>query len=261
MDRQLFNNLSPPTTRTRKKQTIFIVLSFTVHLVLFAGFMFLPPPKKTVVSEPKLIVTTINFYSEPSLPPSLPPKGALSPKESSPKIKTIEPEKPSSQPEKPVPTEAPGILKPELQNPPSISPGSTGPPGPPAPPNTTIGSESGKPGGKIEIVQGLEITGGSVNPLGPFRPGGNVKDPVRIYYVEPAYPKAAIAAKIEGTVILEAVIGKDGKIKNVKIIKSLNPLLDQTAVEAIRQWRYTPSTLAGRPIEILLTVIFNFKIK
>ena len=73
----------------------------------------------------------------------------------------------------------------------------------------------------------------------------------------PVYPQIAQTAKIQGVVILEAIIGKDGTVRDVKVLRSV-PLLDQAAIEAVRQWRYSPTLLNNVPVEVVMTVTVNF---
>ena len=93
----------------------------------------------------------------------------------------------------------------------------------------------------------------------PVRPGGNVKAPTRTTYVPPAYPPIAISARVAGTVIIEAVIGIDCTVRDAKILRSI-PLLDDAALAAVRQWRYTPTTLNGIPVPVVMTVSVRFEI-
>ncbi len=64
-------------------------------------------------------------------------------------------------------------------------------------------------------------------------------------------------AKVSGVVILEAEIGVDGKVKEVHVIRSI-PLLDQAALDAVRQWEYSPTLLGGVPVPIIMTITVNF---
>jgi protein TonB len=93
----------------------------------------------------------------------------------------------------------------------------------------------------------------------PVRPGGKVKQPERIVYVAPVYPAVAISARIPGTVIIEAVIGTDGAVRDAKVLRSI-PLLDAAALAAVRQWRYTPTTLNGVPVAVVMTVSVRFEL-
>ena len=94
-------------------------------------------------------------------------------------------------------------------------------------------------------------------PSRPVRVGGGVTPPTRIVYVPPTYPSIALAAKISGYVILEATIGEDGTVRDVRVLKSI-PLLDDAAKEAVRQWRFTPTLLNGQPVSVLMTVTVTF---
>ncbi len=93
-----------------------------------------------------------------------------------------------------------------------------------------------------------------------MRVGGDIKEPKLIHKEPPKYPEIAVRAKVSGVVIVEATIAKDGSVKDAKIIKSI-PLLDQAALDAVKQWRYTPTLLNGVPVEVLfnVTVIFNLQ--
>ena len=62
---------------------------------------------------------------------------------------------------------------------------------------------------------------------------------------------------MQGIVIIEAIIGKDGNVKDAKVLRSV-PLLDQAALEAVRQWRFTPTLLNNVPVEVVMTVTVNF---
>ena len=97
-------------------------------------------------------------------------------------------------------------------------------------------------------------------PGGPIRVGGDIRSPRRVTGTVPVYPAAAAAAGIEGIVIIEAIIGTDGAVKNAKILRSV-PGLDQAALDAIQQWRFTPTLLNGRPVEIVMTVDVTFTAK
>ncbi|OGF68096.1 MAG: hypothetical protein A2Y62_05665 [Candidatus Fischerbacteria bacterium RBG_13_37_8] len=84
--------------------------------------------------------------------------------------------------------------------------------------------------------------------------------PVVIKRVEPEYPEIAKRARIEGMVILEAIINKDGTIGDVKVLRSLNPLLDQAAIKAVKQWKCTPGKINGKPVKAYLTLTVNFRL-
>jgi len=84
-----------------------------------------------------------------------------------------------------------------------------------------------------------------------------VREPKKISDVRPVYPAIAQAAKVEGMVILEAVINERGTVERVRVLRSV-PLLDAAAVEAVRNWRYTPTLLNGTPVSVLMTITLHF---
>jgi TonB family protein len=93
--------------------------------------------------------------------------------------------------------------------------------------------------------------------VAPLRIGGQIKAPVKIKDVKPVYPAIARSAGVAGAVTIEATIGPDGKVIDAKVVRS-TPLLDQAALDAVRQWEYTPTLLNGVPVPVLVTVTINF---
>jgi TonB family protein len=87
---------------------------------------------------------------------------------------------------------------------------------------------------------------------GPVRVGGSIKQPLKIADAPPVTPEVARQAGIRGVVIVEITIGTDGAIKDAKILRSI-PLLDQAALDAVRQWRYEPTLLNGVPVPVIVT--------
>ena len=92
-----------------------------------------------------------------------------------------------------------------------------------------------------------------------IRPGGNVVPPKLIYQPKPEYPELARITRTEGAVELEAIIGKDGTIEELKVLRG-HHLLVKAAVDAVRQWRYQPTLLNGEPIEVITEITVNFKL-
>src|SRR5438270_3324121 len=78
-----------------------------------------------------------------------------------------------------------------------------------------------------------------------------------LHKVQPSYPPLARTARVQGTVLLAAVIGKDGTIQNLHVISG-HPLLTQAALDAVKQWRYRPYILNGEPVEVDTQVTVNF---
>jgi TonB family protein len=89
------------------------------------------------------------------------------------------------------------------------------------------------------------------------RVGGTVRPPVKIKDVQPVYPEIAKQAKVSGIVIIEATIDAEGKVADTKVLRSA-PLLEQAAVDAVRQWEYKPSMQNGKAVPVVMTVTVNF---
>jgi len=92
------------------------------------------------------------------------------------------------------------------------------------------------------------------------RVGGKIRPPTKIKNVTPVYPAAAKSANVAGMVIIEATIGGDGKVIAAKVLRSV-PMLDEAALDAVRQWEFTPTLLNGAPVPIVMTVTVNFKLQ
>jgi protein TonB len=97
------------------------------------------------------------------------------------------------------------------------------------------------------------------NPAPPLRirVGGIVSAARLIYQPKPEYPELARMTRTEGAVEFEAVIGKDGTIEELKVLRG-HPLLVKAALEAVRQWRYQPTLLNGEPIEVVTEITVTF---
>ena len=85
--------------------------------------------------------------------------------------------------------------------------------------------------------------------------------PIEVTRVKPQYPEAARKARMQGVVILEAIITKTGDVESVRVLRGLNPLLDSAAIRAVQQWKYKPATFNGRPVPVYLTVTVTFTLQ
>jgi len=92
-----------------------------------------------------------------------------------------------------------------------------------------------------------------------FRQGGQVQLGRLIRKLEPSYPSLARTARVSGTVQLEAVVGTDGRVRDVKVLNG-SPLLARAAVDAVSQWVYEPSRLNGELVEIIANIAVTFKL-
>jgi TonB family protein len=95
---------------------------------------------------------------------------------------------------------------------------------------------------------------------GLLRVGKDVKAPIVIHKVEPIYSEEARRARISGIVIVEAVIDKTGAVRDVSVLKPLPFGLDQAAVDAVKQWKFEPAKLEGKPVDVVFNMTVNFRI-
>ena len=90
------------------------------------------------------------------------------------------------------------------------------------------------------------------------RVGGSIRNPTKTKNVLPVYPAVAKSARVGGTVHVEATIGPDGKVAEARVVKSV-PLLDQAALDAVKQWEYAPTRVRGVAVPVIITVAINFQ--
>jgi TonB family protein len=90
-----------------------------------------------------------------------------------------------------------------------------------------------------------------------LRVGGGIKPPLKILDVRPVYPPIAKAANVTGVVILETRIGVDGGVEDARVLRSI-PLLDEAALDAVKQWKFQPTLLNGQPVPIVMITTINF---
>lgn len=96
---------------------------------------------------------------------------------------------------------------------------------------------------------------------GPYRPGSGIMAPGLLREVRPDYTEDARRRGIEGDVVLEIVVRADGTVGDVKVLKGLGGGLDQRATEAVRQWRFSPARRFGTPVDVMVEVAVEFKLR
>ena len=94
----------------------------------------------------------------------------------------------------------------------------------------------------------------------PIRVGGNVQASRLIHRVEPEYPELAKRARVSGMVILQVIVSEGGAVEDIRVIRG-HPLLNEAALHAVRQWKYSPYFLNGEPIPVTATVTVNFVLR
>jgi len=142
------------------------------------------------------------------------------------------------------PVEVPEQVRPEEQNDIGIEGGVAG------------GVEGGVAGGVVGgVVGGLPDS----TPPAAIRVGGNIKEPKKLKHVDPMYPSIAKSARVQGQVILECTISPQGRVADVRVVRGV-PLLDQAAIDAVKQWQYSPTLLNGVPVPVIMTVTVLFRL-
>jgi periplasmic protein TonB len=95
----------------------------------------------------------------------------------------------------------------------------------------------------------------------PLPVGGDVSRPEKIYATQPSYTEIARKARIQGTVIVQAIIDKRGEVTNVEVLKGLPMGLTESAVDAIKTWKFKPATLGGKPVDVYYNLTVTFKLQ
>jgi len=137
-----------------------------------------------------------------------------------------------------------------------------------------VGDEFGVAGGILGGVAGGVaggIAGGMVGGAGSaqtgqtgplvVRAGAGFKAPRKIRDAKPVYPAGALPLRAQGAVLIEATIGPDGRVQDARVLHSVVALLDQAALDAVRQWAYEPSLLNGEAVSVIMTVVVNFALQ
>ena len=235
MPRDLFGDVVDPSIRVGTRRWYTVPVSFAIHTLVLA----------VLVVVPLLATGTLPLPIDPTVfialtPPELPKPPAVrsAPPQSAPAgnhnvAPAVEPDAIGDEPALDRsfdPTEAVDVLTGgEISGPAVIAP-------PPAPPAVA-------------------------EPPKPVRPGGDVRPPERITYVAPAYPPVALAARVQGLVIIEATIDANGQVQAARVLRSDSPILNGAALSAVRQWVYRPTLLNGVPVSIIMTVTVQFRLQ
>lgn len=235
----MFRDIVEPSIRVGRKRKIVLPLSIITHLLLVAGVILTSLLAPGALPMP--VARALAFVSrDVVLPPSLPPAPRRRVDMKMP-VANLNPEA--------APLEAPNGITPEniVDSTPALI-------GEIEPTGNLLGKFAE---GVFAPVPPPPLPS---EPAVPIRIGGNVRPPTKIKDVRPVYPTIAQAARVEGLVIIEATIGPTGKVLDAQLLRSI-PLLDAAALEAVRQWEYTPTLLNGTPVPVLMTVTVRFALR
>jgi protein TonB len=242
--RELFGDVSNPVVRVGSQKWYTVPLSIAVHVILFAAVVIIPLMATDVLPTPPSMMAFVAAAPPPPPPPPPPPAPAAPAAKPMP-IENINPNA--------APIEAPKDIKPEAPVPVAGLSGVVG------------GVEGGVPGGVVGgVVGGLPSAPPPPPPppppQAPVRVGGNIKPPQKMKDVKPIYPPIAQSARVQGVVIIEATIGPNGRVTEARVLRG-QPLLDQAALDAVKQWVFTPTLLNNVPVPVIMTVTVNFTLQ
>jgi len=219
------------------------LVSVVLHGALLAAAFVIPILAHEALPEPAeglraFLVSPPDVVPPPPPPPPAPPAGARAPRAqvaSAPQDVTFA-----------APIEVPDEIAPEEGLDIGVEGGMPG------------GVEGGVPGGVVGgVVGGLPVV---APPPAAVRVGGDIREPRKLRHVPPVYPDMALAARVQGVVILECTISPHGRVQDVKILRSV-PLLDESAITAVKQWVYSPTLVGGVPVPVVMTVTVRFNLE
>jgi len=118
------------------------------------------------------------------------------------------------------------------------------------------GSDIGDPNG-VDI--GQPATNSTPSPDTIFHPGAEVKPAVVLYRVEPQYPRAALAARVSGVVVLKCVIDRNGNVRDAEVVTSSFSAFNQPALDALQHWRFAPGAFRGKAVDTWFELTIRFQ--
>ena len=85
-----------------------------------------------------------------------------------------------------------------------------------------------------------------------------MSQPIVIHREQPVYPPLALRAHMQGSVVVQCIVGRSGEIRDVQVVRSTFAAFEQSAVDAVRKWRFTPGMLSGKPVDTIFELTVNF---
>ncbi len=235
-------SLPPPAPGARSKAALTATASVAAHAVALGAILVLPlladhPLPEQAGEVRAFFATPLELAPPPPPPPPAPASAAP----------RVEAPRPVSHDAFTAPVDVPEEIVPEAAIDLGVEGGATG------------GVEGGVPGGVVGgIVGGLPEAPRPV--VQPQRVGGLIKEPKKLKDVAPVYPPLAVSSRLEGVVILECVLDTRGRVQEAKMLRG-PPLLDQAALDAVKQWVYSTTLIDGVPVPVILTVTVNFRLR
>jgi protein TonB len=231
MPRDLFGDVTSPRTSVSGRKWYSVPLSLLAHVALLVPLVLAPLLATDILPA---VHDYVVFTPAGVVPPEPPPPP-----------QPTTPDTPARQNSNAAPTEAPDHIAPE-----PVMPADVADP-------IEYGVPGGVPGSGVVIGEPPPPPPPAPVPPKPLIVGGKVRPPAKIRDAAPVYPPIAQAARVQGTVILQATIGADGRVQDLKVLRSI-PLLDQAAIDAVRQWEYSATLLNNVPVPVIMTVTVTF---
>lgn len=250
-------------TKRSRRRWLSLPVAVVLHLGAFAVFSFASYWQIEKVAEP-MVIEPYYVHDVILPPPPPPPLGSGKPETTKPEAK---PEvKPVTTPQQPVQPEQVADLAPVVPQTGSSVVDSLLPPG-----GDPRGSKNGVDGGDPDF--GVDHSLGPVVPMAvetpapapvndaPIQVGGAVTKPVVVFRTEPRYTELARRARVEGVVAIRAIIDERGNVTDVQLLRGLPMGLDQSAMDAVKTWRFKPATLHGQPVKVYFNLTVNFTLQ
>lgn len=248
----MFDTILNPTSGVPRRRWTTTVLSAVGHTTVIVVAALSGLYAADALPEPRESMSV--FIAGPVPPPPPPPPPAAKPEPVKPVVrKVVKP--------RPAPVIAKAPIAAPIEAPPSITP-ETGLEGGEFGPAIEPGFENGMAGGVVGGVAGGFVTAlppPPPAPKAPVRVGGEISTPRLVHRVDPEYPPIAVSAMIEGLVILEATVDESGAVTDTRVLRS-HGVLDQAAIDAVKQWRYEPLRLNGKAEPFILSVTVSFSL-
>ena len=251
----MFDTIVNPSAGVPRQRWTTTVLSAVAHVAVIIVFVLSTLYATNVLPEPR---DTMAFFIAAPVPPPPPPPPAVA----EPEPARVKPAVTKTTRPRPAPVIAKAPVAAPIEAPSSITPETGLEGGEFTPSGIEPGFENGIPGGVAGGIVGGFITAPPPPPpapVSPVRVGGDISAPRLIRRVDPEYPLMAVAAQIEGMVILEATVDEAGAVTDTRVLRS-HSVLDQAAVDAVEQWRYEPLRLNGKAQPFVLTVTVSFSL-
>jgi protein TonB len=240
MTEKIFQDVVESPITFGNKRRFVVPLSILAHVVMVVAVFVVSLENSDALPVPPTMMAFFTTVSPPPTPP--PPPAARS---------------------GPAPKRAPTATAADLNAAPLEAPKTIAPETDVQPvrvDSSIVNGTTGLPDGILDSRAALPPPPPPPPPPKRYRISDGVKPPVRIKDARPVYPAIAMTARVEGTVIIQTVIDQTGKVIEAMVLRSV-PLLDAAALDAVRQWEYTPAMLNGTAVPVVMTVTVTFKLQ